>query len=173
MHHGAYSEPCHIVNTWIFWNPTYLKPNTYSFKMECFAKIEAIIIFFRLLYLRSLTGFCIRPSLKKYSWTCRVTSRIDILGTLSFVVNPDIFRHIHVWIPCFCYLFRIAAYLEPEKYSGQCQYFGIFRTLTLAYCETCHIENFVIFKILDMRTRFKDLRHIQNLIYLGISRHIQ
>ena len=109
-----------------------------------------------------------------------------IFRTLSMIVNPDIFSHIHVpfrqiqpyygifWIICFsCFfscIFRTRnIYITLSRhilaYSERC--------VTLAYWELCHVQNFVIFKILDTKTWLYYPRHNQNPVYLGIFRDIQ
>ena len=85
--------PTHIQNpvifTKIFITLTYLKPVTYSessqrFWMEFSPKIIKDYNYFpKALHLRSLTGFWIRPSFNKYSFTCRVIPRYVLYETYS------------------------------------------------------------------------------------------
>ena len=81
MHPEAYSEPSHIYeNLRMFRTLTYIKPDTCSepyqrFKTEFFAKIVKSYNYFSknaISYI--LKGFGIRPSLNKYSLTCRATA---------------------------------------------------------------------------------------------------
>ena len=106
--------------------------------MDCFVKIVKIYKYFsKMLCLLSLTGFWIRPSLSKYSWTCRVTSRYvlyehiqnyGIFRNISIIVNLDTFSHIPILfkhiqpyyrIQNFA-IFRVLACLEPATYSEPC-----------------------------------------------------
>ena len=123
-------DPGNIDNPRILRTLTYLKPTTYlepsrRFKMECFAKtVQNYNYFSKVLYLRSLTGFWISPSLNRYPLICWInlcyglyetSQNPNIFRNLSIIVNSDIFRHIHV-------LFR---HIQP--------YYGIFRIL----CNSC------------------------------------
>ena len=149
-----------------------------KFKMECFPKIvKSYMYFSKPLYIISLTGFWILPSLKRYLLTFKDDLALciiwEIFRTLPVIVNSV--RHIHV-------LFRhIVRYLEPcvtltysEPYhisnlryiqNSVKAYSGIFRTLCNAlilrsprYSQFWHIL---------------DSMHIQNSVYLVIFKHIQ
>ena len=115
----------------------YLESNTYSepsqrFEMEYFAKIvKSYNHFSKVLYLRSLTGLWMHPSLNQYSLTFRET--LCIFRTLFFcrklrhsgifTSDSDIFSHIVI-------------------YLKSCE--------TLAYSESCHVQNAGIFKTQDI-----------------------
>ena len=121
--------------------------------MKVFKKIIKNYNFFsKALHLRSLTTFWICLSLNKNSLTCRVSSRNflvwEILGTLSIIVNSEIFRHIHVPFrhfqpycgifktPCNSYIFRTLPYLESGIYKTQ-DIFGTLSRHILVYSERC------------------------------------
>ena len=117
--------------------------------------------------------------------TALPTATYDSHGcrTMFFIVNSDIFKHIHILFS------HIVAYLEPRVslwYSEPChiQNPGIFRTqdvfrtlsrhileylkhcLTLTYWEHCDIQNISIFRIL---TYLQPEAYRESCLY----RHIQ
>ena len=75
---------------------------------------------------------------------------------LLLIQNPSIFRTRNIYITLSRH---ILAYSE--------------RCVTLAYWELCHVQNFVIFKILDTKTWLYYPRHNQNPVFLSIFRDIQ
>ena len=103
-----------------------------------------------------------------------------IFRTLSVIENSHVFRHIMTYLePCV-----IPAYSEPLHIQnpGIFRTQDIFRTLsrhilaysvgceTLGFWKTSFIQNFaIIFRTSALR----NLRHIQNPVYLGTFRHIQ
>ena len=105
-------------------------------QIGCFAEmVKSYNYFSKSLYLRCLTGFWVRPSLNKYSLTCRVNSR-DVLHetyTESWHIPDPVyyrkFRHIQSYLAVLWHIYnsallRILAYLEQEICSEFCQ--GIF-----------------------------------------------
>ena len=82
------------VQSWNMQNIAMFKTHTYSessqrFKTECFAKIVKLYNYFsKALYLRSLTGFWIWPSLNKYS----------ITSESYHIQNPGISTIIHKYL---------------------------------------------------------------------------
>ena len=150
------SEPRHIGNPEILRNLTYLKPDTHSelsqkLKMQHLVKtVKNYNHFSTTLYLRSLTGFWVCPSLNKYSLTCKVISHCvsyDTYSELCHIQNSDIFKARDI--------FRTIS-RHILAYSECCVTLAIFRTLL--YSGFWHIYN---------------PRHIQNPVYLGILRHIE
>ena len=83
------------------------KPNTYwepSKRFKCFIKrVKSYDYFSKALFLRSLTGIWICPSLNKYSVTCRLTSAYVLSDTYSEdwhiqnLVYYRKFRHIQAY----------------------------------------------------------------------------
>ena len=122
--------------------------------MEYFAKmVKSFNYFTKAVYLRSSTAYSLTCILA-YIALCIVW---DILRTLSFIVNSDILRHIHVLLGhiqpfwgifrnlCNSCIFRILAHLAPEIYPELClAYSECF--VKLEYWEPCHIQNFGIFR---------------------------
>ena len=142
----------------------HLKPDTYSessqrFWMEYFAKIiQNYNYFSKALHLRSVTGsqYLSISTHQLVEWLCIAWC---IFRSLLIIINPDIFRYIHVQFRhikpycgilrtlCNCFIFRIMAYLEPKIHSEFCQARNIQvhseRCETLACWEPCQIQNFV------------------------------
>ena len=110
--------------------------------MEIFAKIVKNYNYFsKALHLRSLTKFWIRRSLNKYSLTLRYVL-YDKYSQLCLLSNIQTYSDI---ITSYSNIIsHIVAYLEP--------------CVTLAYSDTCHIQNPGIFRTQD---KFRTLlRHI-------------
>ena len=122
-----------------------------KFNVQCFVKtVKNYKYFSTVLYLRSLTGFWICPSLYKYSLTCKVILHCVSYETypeLCHIQNSDIFKARN--------MFRIMS-RHILAYSERCVTLAIFKTLL--YSGFWHIY---------------DRRHIQNPVYLDILRHIQ
>ena len=185
-------------NLQIFRTLTYLKPDTYAepsqrFKMEFFSKIVKNYNYFsKVLHLRSLielwkgnlwisTHYLLERPCTMYCMI-HIQNRLLLkIQTYSgiFTSCSDMFSHTVAYLePCV-----ILAYSEPFHIhnSGIFRTQDIFRTLPrlilaywvgcvmLAFWKTCFIQNFDIFRILALR----NLRHIQNPVYLGTFRHIQ
>ena len=86
--------------------------------MECFAKVvKSHSYFSKALYLRSLAGFWIRPSLNKYLLTFRVTSPYAL-----FEICSDIFKSSSGIFRMLCN----ARILTALPYSEFCPYSAIF-----------------------------------------------
>ena len=145
------------------------------------------LYFSKVLHLRSFTKFWIRNlSVSTHSLTFRVTSLYVLHDTYS---GPCLLLKIQIY----SYIFsHIVAYLEPCVILAYSECFhiqnpGIFRTqyifrtlsrhilaysvgcVTLIFWKTFFIQNFAIFRISALR----NLRHIQNPVYLGTFRHSQ
>ena len=150
--HGN-SELWHIDNLGMFRTLTFKARHIFRTLSKWSILQKWFNYFSKAVYLRSLTA---------YSLTCRLAYIAlcivrDMLRTLSFIVNSDILRHIHVLLGhiqrfcgtfrnlCNSCIFRILAYLEPEIYPELClPYSECF--VKLEYWEPCHIKNFGIFR---------------------------
>ena len=114
----VYSDPCHIPSSGIFRPRRILKlceTLTRDIKMECFAKsAKSYNYLSKVLYLRSLTGFQIHPSLSKYSLTCGVISCFVLYEAYS---ERCLLLYIQIYsgiFPSYSDLFSyIVAYLKP------------------------------------------------------------
>ena len=129
------------------------------FKTECFGKtVESYNYFCKALYLTSLTGFWIGPSLNKYSLTCRVIWRYVLYEMYS---ESCLLLSIHIYSGIFM------------SYSDIQSYCGIFRTLcnscisttlpqsefrTLPFSELCHIGPEGIFRYIQCSPNTRSLK---------------
>ena len=97
--------------------------------MKCSGKIDKSYNYFSgALYLTSLTGFWILPSLNKYSLAWRVTSRWVFYETYSEpCLLPQIRTYLGIFTQYSDIFSYIMEYLEPY--------------VTLAFSEPCHIQN--------------------------------
>ena len=94
-----------------------------------------------------MTGFWIRPSLNKYSLTCRVTSCYILYYTYS---EPYLLSKIQKYSGIFTSYLGIFSHIYFVAYLEPC--------VTLAYSECCHIQNPGIFRTQNIFTTLA--RHI-------------